>query len=136
LEPDLVFGEPLEEPQAYWIKPKVRRRALLVFLLGICAIVGVGVGVGVGVRGGDPDTPVTVGVYNAFDCSDTTVGCLYTGSQSLGFQDAASFLVANCTDTNFEIPTSENCDCEVNIPTSATEGCLYTGTQSLFGSRP
>jgi hypothetical protein len=45
LEPDLVFGEPLEEPQAYLSQ---RRRALLVFLLGICAIIGVGVGGGGG----------------------------------------------------------------------------------------
>jgi hypothetical protein len=83
VEPDLVFGEPLEEPKAYWSQPKVRRRALFVFLPGIGAIVGVGVGVGV--RGGEPDTPVTVGIDNGFDCSNTTFGCLYTGTQSLGF---------------------------------------------------
>jgi hypothetical protein len=56
-----------------------------------------------------------------FDCSNTTVGCLYTGTQSLDFQDMppdSAFLVANCTDTNFEIPTSENCDCEVKVSTS------------------
>jgi hypothetical protein len=122
LEPDLVFGVPLEEPKPYWSQPKVRRRALFVFLLGIGAIVGVGVGVGVGVRGGEPDTPVTIGIGNGFDCSNTTFGCLYTGTQSLGFQDPDSFLVANCADTNFEIPRSDNCGCEVNVPTSTPEG--------------
>jgi hypothetical protein len=30
LEPGLVFGEPLEEPPAYWSQRKVQRRALLV----------------------------------------------------------------------------------------------------------
>jgi surface protein len=116
LEPDLVFGEPLEDPTPYWSQPKVRRRALLVFLAVVGVVAGVGVGVGVGVRGGVPDT--TVGIANGFDCSNTTVGCLYTGTQSLGFQDPDSFLVANCTDTNFEFPTNENCDCQVNVPTS------------------
>jgi surface protein len=109
LEPDLVFGEPLEEPQAYWSQPKVRRRALFVFLVVVGMVVGVGVG------GSFSAPPI-------FDCSNKSVGCLYTGSQSLGFQDADTFLVANCMNTNFKIPTSENCDCEVNIPTSSTEG--------------
>jgi hypothetical protein len=115
VEPDLVFGEPLEEPQAYWSQPKVRRRALFVFLLVLGMVVSVGVGVGVRVgmqRSGSTSEPPI------FDCSNTTVGCLYTGTQSLGFQDPDSFLVANCTDTNFEIPTNENCDCEVNVPIS------------------
>jgi hypothetical protein len=74
-EPDLAFGEPLEEPKAYWSQPTVRRRALFVFLLVLGMVVGVGVGVGV--RGGEPDTPVTVDIVNGFDCSNTTVGCLY-----------------------------------------------------------
>jgi hypothetical protein len=78
----------------------------------------VGAGVGVGGRGDVPDTPVNDGIFNGFDCSNTTVGCLFTGTQSLGFPDPDSFLVADCTDTNFEIPTSKNCDCEVNAPTS------------------
>jgi hypothetical protein len=51
--------------------------------------------------------------------SSTTVGCLHTGTQSFGFQDPDSFLVAkNCTDTNYENPISDNCGCEVNVPVS------------------
>jgi hypothetical protein len=42
-EPVLVFGEPLEEPEAYWSQPKVRRRAFFLFLLGIGLVVAVGV---------------------------------------------------------------------------------------------
>jgi hypothetical protein len=100
----------LEEPQAYWSQPKMRRRALFVFLL----VLGMFAGVGVGVQGGEPDIPVTLGIVNGFDCSNTTVGCLYTGTQLLDFQEPDSFLVANCTDTNFD---NENCGRKVNVPT-------------------
>jgi hypothetical protein len=113
LEPDLVYREPLEEPKVLWRQPKVQRLAFfVVFLLVVGLVVGVGVGVGGGSTSASP----------IFDCSNTTVGCLYIGSQSLDFQDPDSFLVANCTDTNFEIPTNDNCECEVNIPTSNPEG--------------
>jgi surface protein len=108
VEPDLVFGEPLEEPKAYWSQPKVQRRAVFVILLVVGMVVGVSVGVD-----GDSSSASSI-----FDCSDTAVGCLYTGTQSLGFQDPDSFLVANCMDTVFEIPTNENCDCEVSVPAS------------------
>jgi surface protein len=111
LEPDLVFGEPLDEPEV------MRRRAFFVFLLVIGLAVGVGVGVGVGVQGGGSTSATPI-----FDCSNVTVGCRYTGTQLLDFQDPDSFLVANCTDTNFEIPTNDNCECEVNIPTYSPEG--------------
>jgi hypothetical protein len=57
LEPDLVFGEPLEDPTPYWSQPKVRRRALLVFLAVVGVVAGVSVGVGVGGQGGVPDSP-------------------------------------------------------------------------------
>jgi surface protein len=112
LEPDLVYGEPLEEPKVLWRQPKVQRLAFFVFLLVVGLVVGVGVGVGGGSTSASP----------IFDCSNTKVGCLYIGSQSLDFQDPDSFLVANCTDTNFEIPTNDNCECEVNVPTSNPEG--------------
>jgi hypothetical protein len=38
-EHDLVFGESLEEPPAYWSQPKVRRRALFVFLIVLGVVV-------------------------------------------------------------------------------------------------
>jgi hypothetical protein len=83
--------------------------------------VGAGVGLGVGARGGG-DVVVAVGNSSEsnFDCSNTTVGCLYNGTVSLGFQEAGSFLVANCTDNNFENPTSDTCDCEVRVPNTTT----------------
>jgi hypothetical protein len=79
-----------------------------------------GVGVGVGLQGGGSSSESPL-----FDCSNEAIGCLYTGTeQSLYFQDPGSFLVANCTDTDldFDIPTSDNCDCEVNVPTYTPEG--------------
>jgi surface protein len=51
VEPELVVAEPLEEPKALWRQPKVRRRAMFVFLLVVGMLVGVGVGVGFGVKG-------------------------------------------------------------------------------------
>jgi surface protein len=108
---DLLVGEIVEESKAFWRQPKVQRRAFLIFLL----LVGVVVGVVVVVGGGSTSTSAP----SIFDCSNTTIGCLYTGTQLLDFQDPDRLLIANCTDANFEIP-SESCDCEVkvNVPTS------------------
>jgi surface protein len=136
------------KPKPLWSQPKVRRRALIVFLLSVGVIVGVGVGVGV--QGGTTQAAVIFVASTPapsasesptpapsafeppnFDCSDSSAGCLYTGTDSFGFQNPASFLVANCTDTNFDIPYSENCDCEVNVPSSTNVGfescqsCLF-----------
>jgi hypothetical protein len=118
-EPDVVVGEIVEEPQPVeekgcWGRRKVRR-AFILFLLVIGVVVGVGVSVGVANNGGaSSESP-------NFDCSDAS-GCLYTGRRDFGFQDPASLLVGKCTDTTFDIPTSDNCDCEVNIPTDTPEG--------------
>jgi surface protein len=122
LEPDLVFGEPLEEPRAYWSQRKVQRRALFVLLIVLGAVVGVVAGVVVLVGDGSGSTSESPILNNSiFNCGNTSVGCLYTGTQSLGFQDPDSLLIAICNDTNFEIPSSDNCDCEVNVPTSTPE---------------
>jgi hypothetical protein len=133
LEPDFVLGEPLEEPQAYWSQRKVQRRALCLSLLVLGAVVGVVVGVAM--QGGGSSSESLIFKNSIFNCSNTSVGCLYTGTQSLGFQDPDSFLLANCMDTNFEIPTNENCDCEVNVPTSPfgnperCESCSFVNSE-------
>jgi hypothetical protein len=87
------------------------------------AVAGVVVGVVVLVGGS------STSASSIFDCSNNAVGCRYTGTQSLGFQDPATFLIANCNDTNFEIPTSDNCDCEVNVPTSTPSQIPVVGAQ-------
>jgi hypothetical protein len=96
-----------------------RRLVFILLVIGLAAGVGVGVGVGVGLQGGGSSSESRL-----FDCSNEAIGCLYTGTESLYFQDPGSFLVANCTDTDldFDIPTSDDCDCEVNVPTYTPEG--------------
>jgi hypothetical protein len=112
----------------FWRQRKVQRRAFILLLLVIGVAVGVGVGVGVGGSNSDSDSDSD---SSGFDCSDTAVGCLYIGEVSLGFRDPDSFLVASCTDTNFENPTRDNCDCEIRIPVSSfgdselCQSCLF-----------
>jgi hypothetical protein len=118
-EPDLLVREIVEDPQpvvekGFWVRHRVR---LLVFSL----LVVIGLATGVGVQGGG-----SASESRLFDCSNAAVGCLYAGTDSLYFslyfQDPGSFLVANCTDTDFDIPTSDNCDCEINVPTYTPQG--------------
>jgi surface protein len=128
VETDLVFGEPVvgvEEPKGFWRKRKLHCLTVIQFLV----IIGVAVGITVGVqhRGGgsttadlttsthssDPPTPAPI-----FDCSNSAVGCLYTGQESFNFPDPDSVLIANCMDTDFTTPTSDNCQCEVSVPSS------------------
>jgi surface protein len=107
LEPDLVIGESPEEPKAFWRQRKVQRGAIFLSLLAIGVVVGVVVGVG------------SNSGRSEFDCSDTSVGCLYTGSMSVfRFQDPETSLLVNCMDPKFEFPTSDNCTCEVTVPIS------------------
>jgi hypothetical protein len=115
----------LEVDQGFWRQRKVQHRAFILLVLVICVAVGVGVGVGVGWSNSDSDS-------SNFDCSETTVDCLYVGEASLGFQDPDSFLVASCTEsTDFENPTRDNCDCEVHVPVSnfgdseRCQSCLF-----------
>jgi hypothetical protein len=49
-------------------------------------------------------------------------------------QDPDSFLVADCTDTNFEIPTGENCDCEIYYPSDTPGGFESCKACSFVGS--
>jgi hypothetical protein len=116
---DIVFAELEEQPhpvdkEGLGDQHKIPRRAFILFLLAIGLAVGVGVGVGLQRDGSTSGSPL-------FDCSNAAVGCLYTGTESLYFQDPGSFLVATCTDTDldFDIPTSDDCVCEVNVPTYA-----------------
>jgi surface protein len=117
--------------QGFWRQRKVLRRAsiLLLLVIGVAVGVGVGVGVVVGVGGSNSDLDAD---SSDFDFSEAnTVGCLCIGEVSLGFQDPDSFLVASCMDTNFENPTSDNCDCEVHVPVSTfrdsehCQSCLF-----------
>jgi hypothetical protein len=82
------------EEKGCWGRRKVRRRAFILCLLVIGLAVGVALGLGLQGGGSTSEPPM-------FDCSNAAIGCLYTGTESLYFQDPGSFPVANCTDTDF-----------------------------------
>jgi surface protein len=104
---DLVVGEILEPVEEFWRQRKVQRRAFLLFLATIGLAVGVGIGAALG--GGDGSAP-------AFECrNDISDGCRYIGEESLDFQASTTFLAAFCEEADFGIPTSDSCNCTVNI---------------------
>jgi hypothetical protein len=68
VEPDLVFGEPLEETKPLWRQRVVQRLAFFIFLLVVGLVVGVVVAVGGGDGVGSAPEPPN------FNCSNLTVG--------------------------------------------------------------
>jgi hypothetical protein len=121
---NILLGEimqPVEEP--FWRQRKVQHCLFLLFLVTLG--VAVSARVAAGGDGGSNDGSVTIPEANSeppiFECSnDTNVGCRYIGEVSLDFQDPTTFLVAFCEEADFVIPTSDSCDCKVNILNSAS----------------
>jgi surface protein len=135
---DFLVGEIVEPArEGFWRQRKVQLIAFLLFL----SIVVVAVGVSVSVDGGSGSGGVGDGSEPPiFECSnDTNGGCRYIGKLSLNFQDPSTFLVAFCEEADFRIPTSDSCDCEVNILDSASgdpeicQSCSFLDSANGWG---